>query len=100
MPHLEALRREFPATEFEVIGVNVDPELADGRRVLEQLAVSYPVAADPEGRVAARFGVTVLPAGVLIDRDGVVRERHVGQPPDPGRLRATLLELLAGETLR
>lgn len=100
MPVLDALRREFPRTDFEVIGVNVDPEAADGRRFLDQTAVSYPVVADPAGRVAGRFGVTVLPAGVLIDRQGVVRSAHHGDPLEPGRLRARLLDLMAGEAIR
>lgn len=73
MPYLDELRSRFSREDFEVVGINVDPIIEDARRFLEQVPVSYPVASDPEGRIADRFGIAVLPAVVVIDRSGTVR---------------------------
>jgi len=95
MPQLDALRQAHPREDFEVIGVNVDPEAADARRFLDRTPVSYPLARDPAGRVAAAFGVQALPALVVIDRDGVMRRTLVGAAVKaPGELRSTLEKLL------
>jgi len=95
MPHLDALRRDHPREDFEVIGVNVDPRAADARRFLDRTPVSYPLVRDPSGRVAEAFGVEVLPALVVIDRSGVMRGTLVGESVKaPGALRAALEELL------
>lgn len=95
MPQLDALRQAHPREDFEVIGVNVDPEAADARRFLDRTPVSYPLARDPAARVAAAFGVEVLPALVVIDRNGVVRRTLVGSTVKaPGVLRSTLQDIL------
>jgi thiol-disulfide isomerase/thioredoxin len=95
MPQLDALRRAHSREDFEVIGVNVDSEAAAARRYLDRTPVSYPLARDPAGRIAAAFGVQALPALVVIDRDGVMRRTLVGAAVKaPGELRATLEQLL------
>jgi len=95
MPQLDALRQAHPREDFEVIGVNVDPEAAAARRFLDRTPVSYPLARDPAARVAEAFGVEALPALVVIDRDGVMRGALVGATVKaPGVLRSTLEELL------
>lgn len=82
MPRLDALRQSLSRSDFEVIGINVDPSAADALRLLEQIPVGYPVAADGAAE-AARFGVSVLPALVIIDRDGVVRHVMEGDAVAP-----------------
>lgn len=95
MPRLDRLRQQFSRTDFEVVGVNVDPLPAEGRQFLEQVPVSYPIAADPTGRAARRFGVTVLPALVVIDRQGVVRRTVRGSAVKAGsRVEAAVMELI------
>lgn len=79
MPHLDALRQALPRAEFEVIAVNVDPLIEDGRRYLRKSPVSYPVAVDPAGEVVRRYGVDVLPAWFVIDGRGVVRRAEQGK---------------------
>lgn len=80
MPALDRLRDEYAGAGFEVLGVNLDPEVADGRRLLDALPLGYPMAVDTAALSAARFGVTTLPALVVVDRAGVVREVRQGEP--------------------
>lgn len=51
-------------------------EIADW---VERLALNYPVLFDRDGRLAGRFGVTGLPTGYLIDRQGRLRQRILGE---------------------
>lgn len=95
MPYLDELRSRFSREDFEVVGINVDPSIEDARRFLEQVPVSYPVASDPEGRIADRFGIAVLPALVVIDRSGTVRATlRGGAVEERGELRAKLTSLI------
>lgn len=101
MPELDRLRREHSRADFEVLGVNLDPDSAPGRRLLEQLAVGYPSAVDSGGASAAQFGVAVLPALVVVDRAGIVRD--VRQGPEAGAvadLRNRLASLIEERDIR
>ncbi|MFW6092635.1 MAG: TlpA family protein disulfide reductase [Pseudomonadota bacterium] len=95
MPTLDTLRAAYPRDGLEVVGVNVDPVVDDGRRFLARAPVSYPNAADTDGDVAARFGVDVLPALFVIDRAGIVRgAASGGAAGNKERLRAKLVQLV------
>ncbi len=100
MPDLDALRRAYARDEFEVVGVNVDAVAADARRFLRQVPVSYPVVADSGGVIAGRFGVEVLPALVVIDAAGVVREALTGAEVEGAALRARLEQLIEEQGVR
>jgi thiol-disulfide isomerase/thioredoxin len=73
LPLLTELNRQLGGEEFAVVTVNIDMNPGDGKRLLEQLAVNYPVASDVSGSTADRFGAVTLPATYLIDGDGNVR---------------------------
>jgi peroxiredoxin len=78
LPALEALRKEFPADQFQVIAINVDQDPEKARKLLEKLKIGYPSATDPEGRLPETFGIKTMPTSYLIDRDGVIRRVHPG----------------------
>jgi peroxiredoxin len=95
MPQLDALRQEYSREDFEVVGINVDPLVDDGRRFLQKFPVSYPIASDAGGSAAEWFGVSVLPALFVIDRSGVVRAARLGEDAHAGSdLRATVARLI------
>jgi cytochrome c biogenesis protein CcmG, thiol:disulfide interchange protein DsbE len=101
MPQLDALRQALPRADFEVVGVNVDADMADGRAVRDKLGVSYPMAADPQGFAAAQFGVEAVPALFVIDRAGVVRHVARGKAvEDVDALRTRLLRLIEEQDIR
>jgi peroxiredoxin len=101
MPELNALRNQLPRDGFEVVSVNIDVVVADARRFLEQVPVAHPVAVDAAGQASARYGVVTVPAGILIDRTGVVREVFTGAAAeDTARLRARVVPLIEGDVIR
>jgi thiol-disulfide isomerase/thioredoxin len=101
-------RAEFPSLETvysryrnnpRVVLVAIDTMEADTARVLvprirQYLAdarTTFPVLLDEGSVVSNRFDVQGLPTQVLIDRDGMVRNRRSGFPGD----RALVEELTA-----
>ena len=54
-----------------------DPEAA--LAWIEEFDVTYPSLADPSGYLAYRFGVPFLPATIVIDEEGRLRYRVVGE---------------------
>lgn len=97
MPDLDALRREFSRSDFEVIGINVDGAADDGRRLLDELGIDYPVAEDAGLRAAERYGVETLPVSFIIDRGGVIRRVLRGKAVESVDEQRTLLRRLIGE---
>jgi thiol-disulfide isomerase/thioredoxin len=78
LPALEALRKEFPAGDFQILAINVDKDPQKARRFLERTPVGYPSASDPDGHLPATFGLETMPTSYLIDRRGIVRHVHEG----------------------
>ncbi|MEA2490644.1 MAG: hypothetical protein QOH21_2436 [Acidobacteriota bacterium] len=71
IPELQMIHQKYAARGFEVVGVSVDetgPEAV--KEFVDQQKVTYPIALDPEGKLASIFQTSVLPTSVLIDRNG------------------------------
>jgi cytochrome c biogenesis protein CcmG/thiol:disulfide interchange protein DsbE len=62
-----------------IYGVDYKDERAKAMQMLEEEGDPYVLSvSDPEGRVAIDYGVYGAPESYLIDRDGVIRFKHVG----------------------
>jgi hypothetical protein len=60
--------------------MNTDLDPADARYIVDKLGITYPVlrAHDQSGEWMRRLPVFGFPTLVIIDRDGIVRDAHVG----------------------
>jgi peroxiredoxin len=98
MPALQELYERHSAEGFDVVGVSVDgrgdrPAI---RRFVEDYELTFTIWHDPDDVVMNRFRVIGVPATYLIDRDGVLRWRHMGPvTADDPTLLAALEEALA-----
>ncbi len=73
IPELEQLHARYSAQRFKVIGVSVDEgPVEEVRKFVADQKMTYPVALDPQGRLAGLFRTTVLPTTAIIDRTGKV----------------------------
>jgi thiol-disulfide isomerase/thioredoxin len=70
LPAYEQMRREIGTGEFEIIAINVDENTEDGLEFLKEHPVSYPVLADPKGKIGIPYGIRTLPRSYLLDREG------------------------------
>lgn len=79
IPELEKLHKDHAASKFKVVGVSVD-EGGDQlvRDFVNEQKMTYPVALDPDGRLAEMLETTILPTSIILDREGKVVWKHFG----------------------
>ncbi len=95
IPAIEQLRSEFPASDFQVLAVNVDKSAKKATRFLKKNPIGYPSVADPKGKLPRRFGLETMPTSYLIDRNGVIRYVHKGfRAGDMDEIRAEIAKLV------
>jgi AhpC/TSA family protein len=102
IPQLRAWHERYEAAGLRVVGVH-SPEFFWERsheRVVEatrRLGIRYAVVQDNDFAIWKRYGVRAWPTAVLVDRQGVVRYRHIGE----GDYEATeaMIRRLLGEGL-
>ena len=95
LPMYDKLAADFGADDFAVIAVNLDETASDARKFIAQHPVRYTIVQNPQGDIPKAFGVSGMPSSYLIDRDGTIRQRHIGfSKKDVDMLRAEVTKLL------
>ena len=100
MPDLQQIHEEHYDDGLRVVGVSIDGGGSDEsvRRFLDDLGIDFLILRDPRDRVSQDFAVRGVPASFLIDREGMIRWRHMGPlTADDPDLREALDDLLATE---
>lgn len=93
-PHEKAMVQRFADRPFVLLGVNADGNREMLRRTQEKSGLTWASFWDgPSGPIAATWEVECFPTFVLIDKQGVVRFRQAGVPPE-GLLEGKIEELL------
>jgi peroxiredoxin len=78
MPQLGKLYEQYRNAGFVLLGVNVDENTDNAGAMSRRLGVRFPVLFDREQRVSRLYNLDVMPATLIIDRDGKVRYVHRG----------------------
>ena len=95
LPLLNTLRQELKRKGFEVIAVNLDENLSDATKFLDQYPVQYPVLLNPKGTVPNLYKLPGMPTSYLIDRKGKIQKVHVGfKEADIAEIRKQAIKLL------
>ena len=90
-PHLVDLARQ---NLVPIYGLNYKDERDDALRWLQQFGDPYTVSAhDLDGRVGLDYGVYGVPETFLIDKQGVIRYKHIG-PVDPDVINNTIMPMV------
>jgi len=99
MPLINDLYAQYKERGFEVIAINVDSPVEDGREFLLDTPLDYLIAADTENEVLEQYGVRGMPTSFLIDSEGVVRMVHMGfRDNDIELIEAAVTGLLDAQT--
>jgi cytochrome c biogenesis protein CcmG/thiol:disulfide interchange protein DsbE len=76
---------------IRLVGINYKDEPGNARRFLGALGLPFSaVGVDSTGRVALDWGVYGVPETFLVDREGIIRYKHIG-PITPKALEDALL---------
>jgi thiol-disulfide isomerase/thioredoxin len=98
LPHTKALYDRYVGDGLVVVGVHTpeydeEHDVTSLQQAIRTLGIRYPVAMDNDYRIWNNFGNRYWPAIYLIDRDGHVVYRHVGEG-DYDRTEAEVRRLL------
>ncbi len=98
MPVLERVYKEYKTKDVEFLGITLDENIAQIKKIIESKGVTYPTLIDEGARVATEVYQLAgpIPLKVVIDKKGVVRYSHVGDYPEyPPEVVFVLNEILA-----
>ncbi|MHB8686022.1 MAG: TlpA disulfide reductase family protein [Candidatus Dormibacteraceae bacterium] len=84
LPALQRIQDRYQSTGFTILAINYRE--TDNRRLrqyLDGLQVNLKAVIDPEGTIAAAYGVEIgLPVNVLLNRAGTVVQIMIGEVPN------------------
>jgi peroxiredoxin len=61
-----------------VLSVDIGDEPAQVSAFAEEHDLTFPILLDQDGAVARTYRMSRIPASLFIDREGVIRKRHIG----------------------
>ena len=65
---------------FQLIGINYKDQKNDGQKYLEIMGNPFDeIIFDPEGRIGMELGVYATPETFLINKDGLIVYKHIGE---------------------
>lgn len=71
--------RERHGGRFAILAVNAGQDKAAVEAFMKKLGVGYPAALDESSKIAKTYGVVGLPTTFLIDGQGIVRGKIIGE---------------------
>jgi peroxiredoxin/Tfp pilus assembly protein PilF len=93
VPELKDLTRKYPAAKLVLLSVSADDDERAWRDFIEKKHMDWLQYRDSDHQVADAFGIHSFPTYLVIDGDGIVRQRLTGLNPQETvvhRLRKTL----------
>jgi len=93
LPLLAALQRELGPRGLSILGITTESRRALRRFFRARGRLPYPVLLDRDSRVHRLYGVFAIPTTVVLDKDGLIRKRFLGEF-DPPELRRSIRRLL------
>jgi peroxiredoxin len=93
MRELEPIYKKFHEQGLVILAVNVHQDSKTADRFIKRLGISYQVLLDLQGKTAADYNVIGLPTTYIIDRQGQISTKIVGES------KASLFEQKISELL-
>jgi peroxiredoxin len=95
---LKELTRKYPRDRVVLISVSADKEEDKWREFVAKKEMDWHQYRDPEGSIQRTFGIHAFPTYIVIDPEGIIRQRIVGENPQQSivaRLKTVLATLTA-----
>lgn len=94
-PWMEAMHKKYERMGLKVIAVNLDKKKALADKFLKKIPANFPILFDPAGVLANQYQLAGMPMTYIIDRNGVIRYRHIGYVPAmQGHYERQIVDLL------
>lgn len=95
MPSIERLHQQLKGTDFRVLAVSIDVD--PGEKVLkfaDDLGVTFDILHDRSGEIQAIYQTVGVPESFVIDRDGVIVKKVIGDSRWDNTVNVTLIRRL------
>ncbi|MCC2632743.1 MAG: hypothetical protein K0S48_629 [Ramlibacter sp.] len=84
LPHVKAWAHKYKDAGLVVVGIHTpefgfEHDTANVQRAIRHLEINFPVIADGKRRIWTAFGTQAWPTMVLVDAQGRIRSRQVGE---------------------
>ncbi len=95
-PYIQKIYEELENSGFTVIALEVRGDRKGAQDFIDEKGITFKIITDHGASVASElFGVYAYPTSFIIDREGVIRYRHIGfKPGMEANLRAEIAPLL------
>jgi len=95
LPSLNRFQQQLAGTGIVVLGVSVDKNEQVYKAFLKRNGVTFETSRDPEANVPADYGTFKYPETYVIDANGKVRQKYIGEvdwmdPQVVGSIKALL----------
>ncbi len=82
MPAIEALHQELGPRGLRVVAVSIDEGNGnDVRAFVKEYGLTFDILRDPAGRIQATYQTTGVPETFLLDQEGVIVKKVIGEHP-------------------
>jgi len=99
MPAMEELYQAFKGEGFRIAAVSVDEGKADDVMAFaRELNLTFDILHDRDGAIQQRYMTTGVPESFLIDRNGVIVRKQLGEHPWSSPANRRIVEQLLGIT--
>ena len=94
-PWMNDMRNRYDRKDLQIIAINLDSNRDDAMKFLEKVPANFDIAYDPDGEIAAKYDLQVMPSSYLINRKGEVVFAHKGfREGDTAEIEAKIQKLL------
>lgn len=94
-PWMNDMRNRYDRKDLQIIAINLDADKGEAMKFLEKVPASFDIAYDPDGEIAAKYDLQVMPSSYLINKNGEVVFAHKGfREGDTPEIEAKIQKLL------
>ncbi|MBF0328844.1 MAG: TlpA family protein disulfide reductase [Nitrospirae bacterium] len=79
MPALDRVYKKHVQKNIVILAINVGQTKEIAEDYARKLELSYPVLLDQSSKIAKSYGVVGLPTTIIIDRDGRLKKKIIGE---------------------
>jgi peroxiredoxin len=92
---MNTMQQRYGPQGLSIVAINLDQKPEMAQRFLQEMPAKFTVAYDPEGKTAEQYNVQGMPSSYLIDRNGHIRQTHIGfRQKDKASLEQVIREVL------
>ncbi len=85
MSRVDQLYRNYEEKELRIVTIHTGGTRKVAEDFALQLKIKFPILLDPDSKTAKRYGASPLPCTFILDREGVIRGKIIGQVEGPVR---------------